>query len=290
MKIFPDCFPCFFRQSNIALDHAGIATKARIFLLREISSTISESDLSGSPAHVTTYIHRVIRNRIGDDPFRKVKSLYNQKALDMYPDLKKIIESSKDPLRTATRLSIAGNIIDFGIFTSFDMEGIIERALADQISVDEYELFRNDIENARAVLYLLDNAGEIVFDKLLIETLKTCGIDVTAVVKGAPVLNDTTQFDAVQVGLDSICRVIDNGSDAVGTILEWSSKDFKDEFLNADMIISKGQGNFETLMGENNRNIHFLFQSKCEVVSRYLGLEKGSMILSRGIGNWKSKA
>lgn len=289
MKIDPDCFPCFFRQANIAFNHAGVDEESQAVILRDITGKIGEHDLSGSPAHVTTHIHRLIRDRVGDDPFKKVKSLYNHKALKMYPSLRNMIEKSEDPLFTATRLAIAGNIIDFGIFTSFDIEGAIKRALAKNISVDDYDLFSDDIENTKTVLYLLDNAGEIVFDRLLIERLQAAGIDVTAVVKGSPVLNDATVDDAMQAGLDGICRIIDNGSDAVGTILEWCSQDFNDVFSNAELVISKGQGNFETLMKEDHRNIHFLFQSKCEVVSRYLGLERGAMILSRGIRNWKLK-
>jgi uncharacterized protein with ATP-grasp and redox domains len=287
MKIFPDCFRCFIRQANIAFSHAGIDEHSQIAILREITVRIGENDLTGSPAHVTTDIHRFIRDRVGYDPFGKIKSLYNQKALEMHHDLKRLIEESADPLFTASRLAIAGNIIDFGIYTSIDIEGTIKQSMSGGISVDDYDLFRRDMENANTVLYLLDNAGEIVFDKLLIETLQAFGINVRAVVKGAAVLNDATVDDAVQVGVDRICSITDNGSDCVGTILKWCSPEFNHAFSNAELVISKAQGNFETLMREDHKNMYFLFQAKCEVVSRYLGVDKGAMLLSRGTDNWK---
>ncbi|MBF0472952.1 MAG: DUF89 family protein, partial [Nitrospirae bacterium] len=126
--------------------------------------------------------------------------------------------------------------------------------------------------------YLLDNSGEVVFDMMLIKVLIEMGKDVTAIVKGKPIINDVTMEDAMQIGLTDICSVIDNGSDAVGTIREWCSPEFIHLYNNAPLIISKGQGNFETLHQDNTK-ILFLFQSKCDVISRWLNLEKGSMLL-----------
>ncbi|GBD98834.1 hypothetical protein BMS3Abin07_00862 [bacterium BMS3Abin07] len=288
MRTYPDCFPCFFRQANIALEQARIDEDRRIELLRDISRVLSKCDFSNSPAHVTTHIHRYIREKIGGDPFKDIKSSYNRKVLDIYDDMKSLITESEDPLCTATRIAIAGNIIDFGIFTSVDMEGTIEKALGEKIAVDDYYLFRDDAGKAGSVLYLLDNAGEIVFDKLLIETLMASGMDVTAVVKGQPVLNDAVYEDAHEIGLDKICRVIDNGSDAVGTIISWCSEDFKREFSDAELVISKGQANFETLLHEEHDNLYFLFQAKCSVIAGHLGLDRGAMILARGLEYWKS--
>jgi uncharacterized protein with ATP-grasp and redox domains len=147
--------------------------------------------------------------------------------------------------------------------------------------VDDYESFKAALSHATGILYLLDNAGEIVFDRILIETLASQGKKVTAVVKGGPVINDCTAADAVEAGLNPpACEVIDNGSDAVGTILEWTSPGFRQRYAEAPFIISKGQGNFETLR-DPEKTIYYLFQSKCEVVSKELGLSLGSMILKK---------
>ncbi len=280
MRVHLDCFPCFLRQSMIALRYGtkDVALQERI--LKAVLEDIERSDASRPPAYATTFIHRKIRKLLGQDPFKEIKTDYNQIALGLYPSLKKLVEESEDPLWTASRLAIAGNVIDFGIFTSVDIEGTIMRAIQSPLSVDDYQSFKDSIHQASRVLYLLDNAGEIVFDRILIETIIPLGADVTAVVKGSPVINDCTMADAAEAGLTGVCEVIDNGSDAVGTVIELASDDFRKRYSHIPFIISKGQGNFETLE-DPKKAIFYLFQSKCEVVSKELGLSLGSMILKR---------
>lgn len=282
MKVHLDCFPCFFRQTIIA-SRLGTKDEAlQVQILKAVCEEIKATDMSKTPAHSTTFIHRKIRKLLGKDPFKEIKSEYNQIALKLYPDLKKMINSSSDPLWTASRLAIAGNVIDFGIFTSVDIMGTVERALNSPITVDNYEEFKKHLDHAKEVLYLLDNAGEIVFDRLLIESLIGMGKRVKAVVKGYPVLNDAILDDAIEIGLMDVCEIVDNGSDCVGTILEFTSKKFNDLFNQSNFIISKGQGNYETLCTRKfppEKKIFYLFQSKCDVVSSVLGISKGSMLL-----------
>ncbi|MCE5195387.1 MAG: ARMT1-like domain-containing protein [Nitrospiraceae bacterium] len=280
MKIHLDCYPCFLKQTNIASRLGTKDEQKRERILKRVIEEISEVDTSKTPAHTTTFLHRKIRDLIGLDPFKDIKSEYNQIALRLYPFLKKQVDLSPDPLWTAARLAIAGNVIDFGIFTSVDIEGTVDIALNSSITVDDYFDFKNEIMEAEKILYLLDNAGEIVFDRILIETLLSLGKNVTAVAKGSAVINDSTIEDAKETGLVDVCKVIDNGCDAVGTILEWTSREFQDIFENAPFVISKGQGNFETLTG-TKKEIFYLFQSKCDVVSRELGLSKSSMLLKK---------
>lgn len=280
MKVHLDCFPCFLRQSIIALRLGTKDELLQIATLKSILEDIERADISKPPAHATTFIHRRIRQMLGSDPFKGIKSEYNQVALKLYPSLKAAIEKSSDPLWTATRLAIAGNVIDFGIFTSVDIEGAVRKALNNPLAVDDYDTFRDAISTTDNILYLVDNAGEIVFDRLLIETLLSLGKKVKAVVKGLPVINDSTVEDARESGITEICEVIDNGSDAVGTILEWTSSTFQRTFRDAQLVISKGQGNFETLLSLEKK-IFFLFQSKCDVVSKELGLSTGSMLLKK---------
>jgi uncharacterized protein with ATP-grasp and redox domains len=280
MRVHLDCFPCFLKQSIIALRLGTKDESLQKTILKSILEDIQKADISKPPAYTTTFIHRKIRQLLGRDPFEGIKSEYNQIALGLYPSLKTTIEKSPDPLWTSTRLAIAGNIIDFGIFTSIDIEGTIRMALNKPLAVDDYNSFRNAIFIADKIIYLTDNAGEIVFDRLLIETLISLGKKVEAVVKGSPVINDSTLEDANESGLTKVCEVIDNGSEAVGTILDWTSPAFQKTFKDAQMVISKGQGNFETLIG-NEKKIFFLFQSKCDVVSKELGLSTGSMLLKK---------
>lgn len=280
MRTEIDCLPCFLKQTVIALRQHSGKPADHFQLFRDVLAIMQEADMGKPPAYTTTLIHRAIRERLGEDPFREIKARYNDIALQLYPRLHKIVQSSDDPLRTAARLAIAGNVIDFGIYSEIDIDGSIERSLMKDIAVDDHEYFDKDIAGARGILYLLDNAGEIVFDRLLIEVLVSMGKTVTAVVKGSPVLNDAVMADAAQVSLSAVCAVIDNGSDAIGTILPWTSPAFRDEFGRAELVISKGQGNFETVPGADTKT-YFLFQSKCEVVSRTLGLATGAMLLKK---------
>lgn len=275
-----ECFPCFLKQTIIALRQEPDKQELYQKILKDVLVIMQETDISKPPAYTTTFIHRAIRNGLGADPFKKIKYDYNNIAMQLYPKLKEKIRDSEDPLWMASRLAIAGNVIDFGIFTSVDIEGSISKALEIDIAVDEYQSFRQDVHNTDEILYLLDNSGEIVFDKLLIEELVFSGKKVKAVVKGAPVLNDATKADAEQINLAAACEVIDNGSDAVGTIFQWTSPEFQKEFCKAELIISKGQGNFETLTG-TRKKIYFLFQSKCDVVSKELCLLPGSMLFKK---------
>lgn len=280
MKIHLDCFPCFLRQAIIALRYGTKDKGLQEQVLKALLDDIKLSDTNRPPAYTTTFIHRKIRDMLGEDPFKDIKSEYNRIALGLYPSLKRIVSEGMDKLHTASRLAIAGNIIDFGIFTSVDIEASIERSLNHPLSIDDYPSFKSAIEKAKRILYLLDNAGEIIFDRVLIETLISLGNSVTAVVKGSPVINDCTINDAVETGLNSVCEIIDNGSDGVGTILELTSPNFRTHFEQADLIISKGQGNYETLQEvKRDKTIFYLFQSKCEVVSKEIGLSLGSMIL-----------
>jgi len=249
-------------------------------ILKAVLADIEKADTSMPPAYATTFIHRRIRETLAKDPFKEIKSEYNQIALGLYPLLKKMVQESDDPLWTTSRLAIAGNVIDFGIFTSVDIEGTVKRALQSPLAMDGYQSFRDELSDAPEILYLLDNAGEIVFDRILIETILSCGKKVTAVVKGSPVINDCTLEDAVEAGMTLVCEVIDNGSDGVGTIREWTSAPFRKRYAQTRFIISKGQGNFETLR-DPEKTVFYLFQSKCEVVSKELGLSLGSMILAK---------
>ncbi len=280
MRVHLDCFPCFLRQSIIAI---RLGTRDELLqeeILKSILPEIQIADISRPPAYTTTFIHRKIRQLLSKDPFKELKSEYNKIALGLYPSLKTMVEKSQDPLWTATRLAIAGNIIDFGIFTSVDIEGAIRKALNSPLAVDDFNMYKKAISDSDPILYLADNAGEIIFDRILIETLISIDKSVTVVVKGSPVINDSTIEDALESGLSEICEVIDNGSDAVGTILVWTSSTFREIFKKAHLVISKGQGNYETLFGIQ-KNIFFLFQSKCDVVSKELGLSKGSMLLKK---------
>jgi uncharacterized protein with ATP-grasp and redox domains len=279
MQIFLDCIPCFVRQ---ALDAARLATDDEQIheqVVREVLALAKDLDMSQSPPVMGQKIHRVIRELFGiKDPYREVKRQFNNVALQLYPKMRTYIIESKDMLDTAVRLAIAGNIIDFGVNSKLqesELEKTISECLAAEFSDLKLGPFQQLLNEAETILYIADNAGEIVFDRLLIEQLPI--EKMTVVVKGSPVINDATMEDAVLAGLPRIVEVIDNGSDGPGTILEICSQDFVDRFKEADLVIAKGQGNYETL-SDVDKNIFFILKAKCPVIARDLSCEVGEMI------------
>jgi len=282
MKIYLDCIPCFVRQS---LDAARLATEdnhIHEMVVREVLRLTGDLDMSQSPPAIGQQIHRLIRNLVSsDDPYHKIKRRFNNLALKLYSKLRKQIVSSSDRLETAIRLAIAGNIIDFGVNSSVN-ESDLHKAISESLTADfdnvQLKSFRDAIGQAEEIFYLADNAGEIVFDRLLIEQLPI--EKVTVVVKGRPVINDATMEDANVAGSTRIVEVIDNGSDAPGTILESCSEEFRRRFAEADLIIAKGQGNYETLSGVE-KDMFFILKAKCPVIARDLGCEVGEMILRK---------
>ena len=282
MKIFLDCIPCFVRQ---ALDSARLATDDEQIhekVVREVLRLSADLDMSQSPPEIGQKMHRLIRSLVGsDDPYYRVKKQFNSLALKLYPDLRKQIINSNDQFETAVRLAIAGNIIDFGVKSSLsesEVKKTINDSLSSYLDPEQVLNFKNAVIEAEKIFYLADNAGEIVFDHLSIEQLPIEKI--TVVVKGLPVINDATIDDANVVGLGRIVEVIDNGSDGPGTILETCSQSFRNRFEDADLIIAKGQGNYETL-SDLDKNIFFILKAKCPVIARDLGCEVGEMILRK---------
>jgi len=282
MRTYFDCMPCFVRQ---ALDAARLATDDEQIhekVVRKVLRLAAELDMSQSPPAMGQEIHRLIRNLASsDDPYRKIKRRFNNLALKLYPELRKQIVGSNHRLETAIRLAIAGNIIDFGVNSSIN-ESDLHKAISESLTADfdntQLVSFRDATRQAEEILYLVDNSGEIIFDRLLIEQLPY--EKVTVVVKGRPVINDATVEDAELAGLPRIVEVIDTGSDAPGTILESCNESFNRRFDAADLIVAKGQGNYETL-SKVDKNIFFILKAKCPIISRDLGCEVGEMILRK---------
>ncbi len=274
-----DCMTCYVRQ---ALDAVRLATNDREIhetVLREILKRTSEMDVNTSTVAMGQQIHRLVRKLTGkDDPYAELKERFNLLALSLLPELRAITEASSNPLETAVHLAIAGNIIDFGVKSNVDdahLHASIDAALQAPLKGD-LKYFSDLIDRSENILYLADNCGEIVFDRLLIEQLSPDKL--TVAVRGRPVINDATCQDAEVVGLCDVVRVIDNGDDAPGTILSSCSVSFREVFDAADLVIAKGQGNYESLMGVDKK-IAFLLRAKCNVIADNIGCELGAFVL-----------
>lgn len=274
-----DCVPCFTRQ---ALDAArAISSDSALHeqILRDVLQMVAGADLNQSPPALGQRIHQRLRELTGThDPYQEAKDRANQVALELLPELSARIKADPDPFELAVRFAAAGNIIDLAVKTGLsrpDIKSAIQSAATEPFAGD-LDCFHAATVAAESILYLADNTGEIVFDRLLIEQLPPGRV--TVAVRGAPVINDATRADALIAGLDQIAEIVDNGSDAPGTVMDDCSAEFRTRFENADLIISKGQGNFETLYG-SERNIFFLLKIKCPVVAERTGIETGTLAL-----------
>ncbi len=216
------------------------------------------------------------------DPFFDEKKRSNHIASELYKDWKPKVLRSQNPFDLALRLSVAGNIMDYGANRTFNITQTIAQVLEAEFSIDDSVQLKEEIRKANHILYLGDNAGEIVFDKLFIETMMHP--NVTYVVRGNPILNDVTNADAVEVGMEKVADVISNGYDAPSTVLSKCSKRFLESYNNADLIISKGQGNLESLIDEQDPRIYFLLMAKCDVIAKRLNVAKGSFIVLKNKG------
>lgn len=278
MRSYVECVPCFLRQLLVMIQRFIHDEPVQEFLMRSILRELSCIDFTLPPPHIGQTMNRLIREKIGlIDPYSQIKQNSNQKVLAMYTCLKQMIMNSSDPFDTSFRFAIAGNSLDCGVLDQIDLSTIhdaINQALMSPFQWEKDNIL-DSIEHAKTILYLTDNAGEIVFDKLLIEMLPK--EKVVVAVRGYPVLNDATRYDAEAIGLTSLVHVIDNGSDAPGTILSDCSREFLEWFDKTDIIIAKGQGNYETL-SEVEKNIIFALKVKCPVIARDIGCEVGDMI------------
>ena len=275
MKTYLDCIPCFFKQALSAARETGADEVQQKKILDEISLAIPEISYSLSPPYMSRIVYGTISKITGvADPFKKEKIKSNKLVLKLYPQLKERIKKAKEPLKEAIKLAILGNTIDFGAPLAFDLEK--ELKTDNNFPIFDYEEFKNSLKKNNEILYLGDNCGETVFDRLLIEEMNHKKI--IYVVRSAPIINDATVEDAEFCGLNKIARVISSGSDVAGTPLEICSQEFLSLFNNASFIISKGQGNFETLSDEKGP-IFFLFKAKCPIVARELNCNIGDMIL-----------
>lgn len=279
MRIYPECIVCLFR---LALRTARLTTadeQLQREILKRLAGEIAELPEDAVPIELGRRIQELVHELTGvADPYREIKRRYNDLALGLYPRLQELVTGADDRLLMAIRLAIAGNVIDFAAQAEFDLERAVAESLEWELSLLDYEPFRERLAAADEILYLGDNAGEIVFDRLLIEELLREGKHVSYAVRGGPAINDATLEDAHYVGLDKAVEVITPGAALPGVMLKYASPEFTARFRAADLVISKGQGNFEGLSNEAGPLI-FLLKAKCTPIAHELGVEPGTPVL-----------
>ena len=273
-----ECVFCIIRSFEKLLKIHPIKEELKDDIVADFLSYMSSVDFKQPTPEIAREIHSMIKDYLNNpDPYKSEKKANNEFLLKLYPELKEKVTQSENPFKTALRLSIAGNIVDYAACQEFDIIETINHVLTSEFGINHSELLKQEIEKAQTILYLGDNAGEIVLDKLFLETLNHP--NVYFAVKDKPIINDATIEDANFVGINNIAKIISNGYDAPSTIIEKASGEFLDIYNKADLIISKGQGNFEGLINNNHKNLFFLLMVKCDVIGRLIGVNKGDFVV-----------
>ena len=278
MKTYLECLPCMMQQ---ALRAGRIATndeKKQKKILDIIGNEIKNVPMHNTPAQTGEIVYRKVKEVTGiEDPYKEIKKKNIKEALDLFPVFEKHIQMSDDKLLTAIRIAIAGNVIDFGLSKKFNLIDDLKTIINQDFALFDYQKFKDTLFKAKSVLYIADNAGESVFDRILIKELNK---PVTYVVRGIPIINDVTYEDAIESGVQKVAqKIISSGTTAPGTILELCTNEFIETFKNADMVISKGQGNYEALASVN-RDVFFLLKAKCKIVAKNLGVKEDDIVLA----------
>ncbi len=283
MKVHYECAACFLRQTREALDLATDNETLKMEVTEKVVKIVSENFHKGAVSNVIgTEVHRTIKEETrNQDPYIMEREISNDIALDFLPQVEKILGEGSN-LNNYIRVAIAGNVIDFGALgLDMDMESLIVQTMKKNPTIDSTEELEEELRRSKTVLYLADNIGEIVFDKILIEKIKEYDVDVTVALKEKPILNDACIDDALKIGLDEVAKLTSTGTDSIGIIEEDVSAEFMELFHESDMVIAKGLGNYEGLgeMDLKDKPVFCLFNAKCKPISMEIGVELGDNIV-----------
>jgi len=281
VKGTPDCIPCILRQAlNTARKIAEDPWLHRK-VLNEVMQHLQRADFDRSPAELVTEAQRIAGRALGStNPFAQDKLGHTALARALEGKLRETIEAAEDPLHAAIKVAGAGNAFDAHILGNLEPQAALERMLELGFAIDDYLDFKLDLERARTILYILDSAGEAVFDRFLVERLAGMGKTVTCIARKTPILNDATREDAAAAGLGDFAQIADNGSDVMGSPLALASAEFRGRFDAAELIVAKGAANYETLDGEPKTK-YFIITAKCSVVARHFGIAIGDAVFMK---------
>ncbi len=290
MQAHLDCVYCTVRQALEAARLASADIDVHKKVVLKSLEALAEYDAYRTPAEMGRVIHYLVKEYSGNpDPYKRVKEDSIEMARGVYPRLKRFVEGDGDRLLRALEVSAAGNLLDAGVYGDLraqDMEAILMEELDRGFALCDVDALREDLMGARNVLIIGDNAGETVLDRIMISEIKrACGNgaepSVFYGVRSAPIINDATAEDAVASGLEHDAIIADTGCSAPGLILDAADPEFLKLYREADVVISKGQGNYETLSDSAGRTIYFVLKAKCRAVAMDIGVNIGEYVLLR---------
>lgn len=279
MRVAPDCFPCLLRQAINTARSSGVQEAQLLALLREVIVYAAQADLSLTPARFAEPAYAMVARLTGvTDPYAAMKQETNALALRLLPKLRDRITQTRDPLTLALQAAAAGNVIDAGVDHHADLRERLNQLLQLSFTINDLPVFRKLLKRGSRLLYLADNAGEIVLDVLAVERIQRLGVHVTVAVKSGPIINDATMEDARVAGLPRICDVIETGAASIGLDMQRVTPDFRAAYQAADAVIGKGHGHLETLFRDPHPGLFFLLKVKCPVVAKALHCKIGDLV------------
>ncbi len=281
MKTYLECIPCFLSQAKKIMDLNKVGPDSQEKILKKIMLKLTKADLNKTPPEFALFVYKTIEEETkNNDLYKKIKKNDNKTAEKMVPQAKKIAENSSDKLETLIRLAICGNIMDFAANQKYDISDTIEKNINKKFAVNNYSQLKKEILKAESIAYLADNAGEIIFDRLLIEEISRISkAQINLFVRGKPIINDVTEKEAKALGFEKIPRVKIMKTETVFPFIS-KSKALENTLKKHDLIISKGQANYECL-SELDANIYFLLITKCEVIARNIRVKKHGLVLMK---------
>ncbi len=284
MRLDTNCIPCNINQAIRISDMLKLDASTREAMMRELLTSLATVDYAKcNPEVMASTWDIIVRHTGNPDPYKEIKIRYNQELAALLPELTFMVEQSADPFETALKIAIAGNLVDFAAQHPFSLEQLKMQMIEIEqtpFGADHSAQLRARLAAAHTLLYLGDNCGEIVMDKLFIQVLKRMNPDIKAQfgVRGKAIVDDVTVEDAVQVGMSDVADILPNGDNSLGTVLPRTSHAFQAAYAKADVVIAKGQGNYESLSESGKPGVFHLFLAKCEPVARSLGIERLSIV------------
>ena len=278
MRIYPVCYGCVLQQAQSEMDLMSVDFDTQVATIKKMLSILSEAEGSETPPYLSYKLHALLREIPGySNPYKAAKERSNQIAMGFLEKLRGLSKQGPDLLEQGLKIGAAGNMVDILNARDYHLWDEVENAIFHDLLGGGLEGFRSMLTGATYLLYLADNAGETVFDRVFIETLD---LPVIYAVKGGPVLNDATVDDALAARIDQVAEIVETGSNAPGTILDLCSREFQDLFNKAPLVLSKGQANYETIEIQGEQ-IFFLLQAKCPLIARVLEVPLGSLVMKQ---------
>ncbi|XPV69696.1 MAG: damage-control phosphatase ARMT1 family protein [Halarcobacter sp.] len=285
MNITNECVKCIIGQIDKATKLLELDESLSKEIMEEVNKRALNFSFSDTPPFVAKEVYELLAKKTNlDDPLESLKQESIKKATSYLPQVEKKIKDSEDKLFTAIKTAVAGNVIDFATTKEFCLDEEINTIFETDFAINDYNIFKNELEKTSQLIILADNAGENVFDKVLVKTINQLypNIEIIYATRGKAIINDITTKEALQVGIDKYCKVVSTGVDTPGLEKEQASSEFLQSFENTPLVLSKGMGNFECLEGYKDKRVFFLFKVKCEVVAKKVSQKLGKIVLKRG--------